>query len=225
MAIFASSSTITTQTVPLITVDLSEVKSNYVLQWDEEIGSFVAKSPLISPVVDLSDPSQIKGILPVSFGGTGNTEYQEGDLIVAKNENGVIVLDSVAAPEGAREKVLTSVDGLPIWINANYIKNITSNIVETFTSSGGNIGNILPENALLKKIKIIIEDEYTNTLLSIGTENNQEDILAQNDTRTNSQGIYIYEINKFYQTSTQLVAYLSGDNNGSLKIIIDYIAI
>lgn len=225
MAIFASSSTITTQTVPLITVDLAEVKSNYVLQWDGEIGSFVARSPLLSPIVDLADPSQVTGVLPISSGGTGNTSYEIGDLLVAKEVNGTVILDSIPLGTGTREQVLTIVDGNPEWENGYNIKSITSNRVSFFDINGGDIGDILPPNSVITKIKVIVDQPYTNSVLSVGTSADLGELLSDAETFINTSGIFVYDINELYTDPTQLIATITGTNDGSLQIIVDYIAI
>lgn len=222
MAIFASSSTITTQTVPLITVDLAEVKSNYVLQWDAVLGSFVAKSSNPALIIDLADPSQIVGVLPVSSGGTGSSSYNNGDMLVATDTDGTTVLAAIPIGNGNREQLLTVVDGMPEWSNVENIKGITNNRI---TTTGGPIGNILPPNSIITKIKIVIETGFTDTTLTIGIEGALDSILGEDDTFMESVGIFVYDVNQYYLEPTQLIATLTGNNDGSLQIIVDYATI
>jgi hypothetical protein len=225
MAIFASSSTITTQTVPLITVDLSDIQNNYVLQWNSDLGSFVATTSTIQPIVDLSNSGQVTGILPVEYGGTNNTVFQNGDLVVAKITDGITKLESIEIENDNTQKVLSIQDGFPLWQNIDNIKNITLNRIVTVTDENTNIGQLLPSNTIVSKIKISVNNEYTDTSLTIGTNSIVDDVLTVNSTVLSDVGIYVYELNKFYEEPTQLSVFLDGNSDGSMQVFLEYIII
>lgn len=83
MAIYASSSTITTQTTPLIQVDLETVQNDYVLQWDATQGVFV------------SGPLELGSDAPVTAVVTSG----EGSSVFKGKDGGALTFKSIKATD------------------------------------------------------------------------------------------------------------------------------
>ena len=96
MAIYASSSTITTQTTPLIQVDLDTVQDDYVLQWDATLGVFVS-GPLElgadAPATGVQTFGDGETVFRNKDGNSLNLKSVKGDgnIIVSSNQDELII--------------------------------------------------------------------------------------------------------------------------------------
>lgn len=223
MAIFASSSTITTQTVPLIIVDPATINENYFLVWDAAVGAFVAKIPDITNFnIDLSS-ANVTGVLPPEKGGLGVTEYDKGDMLYADVFNGSIVLRKL--PIGFNSSILTSVDGIPQWSNNSDTKNMLSSRSANLETTSVEIESLLPDNSQLVRITLIVIEPYNiEASFMFGTTQNPADILLSSQFDLTREGRYIYAVDNFYTNSVKLLTSISDATIGSSKIIVEFIA-
>lgn len=213
MAIYASTSTITTQTVPLIIVDPATVKDEYFLIWDESIGAFVSKA--FEYIIDISS-NEIDGILNTKNGGTGFSTYDDGDLLVGSNDT------LIRLPIGQSGQLLTVENNLPTWKSTEAIPNIKNVIHQTFTTFTTFFNDVIPENSQVTTITIYIEEEYDNGTV-IGISDDDEYIVGTEIILPSQVGTYVYAINKEYSTDTTLYFnVLNATFTGSAKVFIEY---
>jgi len=221
MAIFASTSTITTQTVPLIVVDPATIDDRYLLRWDASVGAFTAQE-LEFPdyyTIDLTSDN-IVGVLPLEKGGTGLETYNPGDILYANNDGSLAAL---SIEVGDNEKVLTSLNGLPVWQDTTALKNVVISKISTLGTTTSTIGDLIPENSQLKTISIHIDVSYDTSDITIS--DSTETLIDSNEIISNREGIYIYSLDKFYQVEDQLTLNIAGATVGSMRIFVEYINI
>lgn len=226
MAIFASTSTITTQTVPLIIVDPATITKDYLLVWDENVGAFVARIPEFPDFynIDIS-ASNITGVLKPVNGGTGISDYSIGDMLYADEFNGEIILDKLSIGSGFYENVLTVADGKPTWTNATNIKNIVSTRYAQVSNESSNIGVLTPENIQIVRIIVTVTIAYNpEAIMSIGTIDNNSQILNSSEIILSKEGQYIYAIDAFYADPTQLFYNIENATTGAAKILVEYVS-
>lgn len=212
MAIYASTSTITTQTVPLIMVDPSSVQDEYFLIWDDSVGAFVAKP--FEYVIDL-DTDQFDGVLPPVYGGTGIDNYNDGDLLFGNNNS----LSKLSI--GNNGQFLTVENNLPVWKNINRLNNLKSIINQSFSTSTEPFTDQIPENSKLMNITIYIEDVY-NSETTISISDDSKTILDNSIIKADSLGSYIYSINEEYSSQTVITTNIQNATQGSMKIFLEY---
>jgi hypothetical protein len=213
MAIYASTSTITTQTVPLIIVDPATVQDEYFLIWNSSVGAFVA-SPF-SYTIDL-DVDSITGFLDTDKGGTGQTNYSDGDLLVGNN-NTLIKL-----PIGQTEQVLTVENNLPVWKSIDKLNKVKNVINQTFSTNTEFFIEKIPANSQLMNITMYIEEAYDNGAV-VAISDNDEFIVENEIINASKQGTYIYSINKEYTEETTIYFnVLNTSINGSAKVFLEY---
>jgi hypothetical protein len=217
MAIYASTSTITTQTVPLIIVDPATVQDKYWLRWDASIGAFIPEIMRLTDieVVDL-ESSNIEGILPVDKGGTGLDSYNSGDILYANSEG---LLETLQIGTGDNSQVLTISNGFPIWEDTTNLKNIVISQLNSFTVSSDDI-TTLPENSQLKSIIIHIDQAYDTDDIIVSDES--ETLISSNEILTSQVGTYIYSLDKFYTLSETLSVVITDATTGSMRIFVEY---
>lgn len=213
MAIYASTSTITTQTVPLIIVDPATVKDEYFLIWDESIGAFVAKE--FEYIIDIGS-NEIDGILNTKNGGTGFSTYEDGDLLVGSNDT------LIRLPIGEPEQVLTVENNLPVWKSIDKLNKVKNVINQTFTTISASFNENIPANSQLMNITIYIDEAYdTDAIITIS--DNVDVLIDSNIIKSNSTGTYIYSINKEYLEETTLYFnILNFTTNGIAKVFVEY---
>jgi hypothetical protein len=226
MAIFASTSTITTQTVPLIIVDPATITQDYLLVWDATVGAFIAKIPDFPNFYNIDiGGTNITGVLPIANGGTGLSEYNKGDMLYANEVGGEIVLDKLPIGTGSYDNVLTTVDGLPSWTSASNIKNIVITRTASVSTESGNIGVLTPENTQLIKITILVTIPYNiEATMSIGTDVADSEIINSTDIDLSKVGQYVYAIDSFYANPIQLYYNIENATTGAAKIIVEFVA-
>jgi hypothetical protein len=226
MAIFASTSTITTQTVPLIIVDPATITQDYLLVWDATVGAFIAKIPDFPNFYNIDiGGTNITGVLPIANGGTGLSEYNKGDMLYANEVGGEIVLDKLPIGTGSYDNVLTTVDGLPSWTSASNIKNILITRTASVSTESGNIGVLTPENTQLIKITILVTIPYNiEATMSIGTDVADSEIINSTDIDLSKVGQYVYAIDSFYANPIQLYYNIENATTGAAKIIVEFVA-
>lgn len=219
MAIYASTSTITTQTVPLIVIDPATIDDNYLLRWDASVGAFTAQEIAFPDyfTIDLSGDN-ITGVLPLDKGGTGLDQYNPGDILYA-NETGS--LDVLPIGTGDNQQVITSLNGLPVWQDTSNLKNIVISNVSSFGITTETIGDTLPDNSQLKAISIHIDEAYDTTDISIS--DSSETLITSGEILGDKVGMYIYSLDKFYSTGDQLSININGATTGSMRIFVEYI--
>ena len=218
MAIYASTSTITTQTVPLIIVDPATISDRYLLRWDASVGAFTAQEIEFPDYFTINlEGDNIQGVLPASKGGTGLGSYNPGDILYA-NENGE--LSQLSIGFGDNQQVLTSLNGLPIWQDTSELKNVVISKISSFDITGGNIGAVLPANSQLKTISISIDNPYDTNAISVSDSN--ETLIASNEIVSDIVGLYIYSLDKFYANGDQLIIDISGATSGNMRIFVEY---
>lgn len=223
MAIFASTSTITTQTVPLIIVNPATITDEYVLTWDSSVGAFVAQLFQIpnNTTIDLNN-NNIIGTLLSENGGTGINTYVKGDMLYADLVSGDLILKKLNI--GNNTDILTVSNDIPTWttydiVFANSIQSKTTNI----TTINANIGTILPENATIVRITVIIDTVYNSgATMSIGSTTAPAELLTASELLLTGLGIYNYSIDLRYSSATQLYATITGATQGSGKIIVEF---
>ena len=226
MAIFASTSTITTQTVPLIIVDPATITQDYLLVWDSNVGAFVAKIPDFPNFYNIDiGGANITGVLPIENGGTGISEYNKGDILYADEFNGEVILDKLPIGSGFFEDVLTVADGVPTWTKASNIKNIVVSRSTSVSTESGNIGPLTPENTQLIKITILVTIPYNiEAIMSIGTDVSNSEIINSSDIMLSKAGQYVYAVNTFYADPIQLYYNIENATTGAAKIIVEFIS-
>jgi hypothetical protein len=226
MAIFASTSTITTQTVPLIIVDPATITQDYLLVWDETVGAFIAKIPDFPNFYNIDiGGANITGVLPIQNGGTGISEYNKGDMLYANDVGGEIVLDKLPIGTGSYDNVLTTVDGLPTWASASNIKNIVVTRSVSVSTVSGNVGPLTPENTQLLKITILVTIPYNiEATMSIGTDIANSEILNSTNIILSKVGQYVYAIDSFYANPMQLFYNIENATTGAAKIIVEFVS-
>jgi len=229
MAIYASTSTITTQTVPLIIVDPSTVSDEYFLIYDSSVGAFVAQKFKLPENYEIDfNKVDIVGTLSPVNGGTGISNYNKGDLLYGNEVDGDIVLDKLTI--GSNNKVLVSFDDVPVWkalseiSDLETIKGVVSTENTTITTVSKNIGNTLPASSQITKIILMITEEYDSGDITVGTATNTSDIFDFNTVRITSPGLYTFAVDKFYTTPVQLYIAINNATTGAGKIIIEFIA-
>ncbi len=226
MAIFASTSTITTQTVPLIIVDPATITKDYLLVWDEDVGAFVARIPDFPNFynIDISG-SNITGVLKPVNGGTGISSYNIGDMIFADEFNGEVILDKLSVGSGFYEDVLTVANGKPTWTKATNIKNIISTRYSQVSTESNNIGILTPENIQIVRVIVTITIAYNpEASMSIGTVDNNSQILNSSEIMLSKEGQYIYAIDAFYTDPVQLFYNIQNATTGAAKILVEYVS-
>ena len=226
MAIFASTSTITTQTVPLIIVDPATITQDYLLVWDATVGAFIAKIPDFPNFYNIDiGGTNINGVLSIENGGTGLSEYNKGDMLYANEVGGEIVLDKLPIGTGSYDNVLTTVDGLPSWTSASNIKNIVITRTASVSTVSGNIGVLTPENIQLLKVTILVTIPYNiEATMSIGTDVADSEIINSTDIDLSKVGQYVYAIDSFYANPIQLFYNIENATTGAAKIIVEFVA-
>lgn len=226
MAIFASTSTITTQTVPLIIVDPATITQDYLLVWDSTVGAFIAKIPDFPNFYNIDiGGTNINGVLSIENGGTGLSEYNKGDMLYANEVGGEIVLDKLPIGTGSYDNVLTTVDGLPSWTSASNIKNIVITRTASVSTVSGNIGVLTPENIQLLKVTILVTIPYNiEATMSIGTDVADSEIINSTDIDLSKVGQYVYAIDSFYANPIQLFYNIENATTGAAKIIVEFVA-
>lgn len=212
MAIYASTSTITTQTVPLIIVDPATVQDEYFLIWDESVGAFVAKQ--FEYIIDL-DSDEFSGSLPTINGGTGQSSYNNGDLLVGNNNT------LFRLPIGQTDQVLTVENDLPVWKNIDTLNKVKTVINQSFTTITADFTETIPQNSQLMTITIYIENEYNSgTVISIS--DGQNTIISNNIIKPTNIGNYIYSVNNEYSSNTTVTVNIANATQGSMKIFLEY---
>ena len=226
MAIFASTSTITTQTVPLIIVDPATITQDYLLVWDATVGAFVAKIPDFPNFYNIDiGGANITGVLPVINGGTGISDYNKGDMLYADEFNGEVILEKLPIGSGFYENVLTVADGVPTWTNATNIKNIIATRSASVSTESGNIGVLTPENIQLLKVTILVTIPYNiEATMSIGTDISTSEIISSTDIMLSKAGQYVYAIDTFYANPIQLFYTIENATTGASKIIVEFVS-
>lgn len=217
MAIFASLSTITTQTTPLIKIDPATVNDSYLLVWDSQEGAFVAKQiPLPDSFsVDLENNNLI-GTLPADKGGTGIDNYADGDLLYGNNDDTLSKLSI-----GNQGQILKVDNGFPKWSDVIDIPNIKYTIYSEFTTGSQVFDENIPLNGYITDIKVYIDSVY-NQGVSISLSDGSDDILTSDDIKPQNEGIYVYKIDKFYQNGSLLYAFINNATQGKIKFFIEY---
>ena len=213
MAIYASTSTITTQTVPLIIVDPATVQDEYFLIWDSSIGAFVAKP--FEYIIDL-DTDTFSGFLGTINGGTGQGSYDDGDLLVGNNDT------LIKLPIGEPDQVLTVENNLPVWKNIDRLNKVKNVINQTFDISTMGFNESIPANSQLMTITIYIEEPYdSGTVIAISDDD--EFIVDSDIIKEDIIGTYIYPVNKEYSEETTIYFnVLNLSFNGVAKVFLEY---
>lgn len=222
MAIFASTSTITTQTVPLIIVDPATVTHDYFLMWDSNVGAFTAQPfQMPSNAIINFNANTIQGTLLSQNGGTGFNTYTKGDMLYADLVSGDLVLKKLAI--GANTDILTISNGIPSWTSSASLTNTVQTKVIDITTTSTNIGTILPANTRIMRITVIIDNVYNGgATMSIGTTISPSELLTTSELFLTGAGIYNYSLEILYAIQTQLYVTITGASQGSGKIIVEF---
>jgi len=97
MAIYASNSTITTQTIPLIKIDLSDIAADDVLQWSPSAGAFVNTSLSLDGDAVVTGVSTLGSGTSIENGVTGNTlnlkSIQVGANMSITDDGSTVLID------------------------------------------------------------------------------------------------------------------------------------
>lgn len=172
--------------------------------------------------LDLSETAAITGVLSETNGGTGESTYAQGDLLVGDSSNGLAKL-SVGNPG---EVLTVNTGGTDVeYKSLDTLSGLKIGRVQNVTTSSTNIGSPVPAASTVLSVTVDVTSAYNaGSTLSIGRTGAVDEISLADEIDLETAGIYKIELRHLYSSATQLLATITGATAGAATIAVEYVA-
>lgn len=172
--------------------------------------------------IDLASGSAgITGVLDEANGGTGESTYAQGDLLVGDATNGLGKLSiGLSGQMLTVNSTATDVE----WSTVSEISNLKAGRSVNVTTSSTNLGTALPPSTVLRVLVDVTSAYNAGASLSVGRTGAVDELALADEIDLQTAGIYQVDLRHLYGSSTQALVTVTGATAGACTVVLEYLA-